>query len=143
MDISSLFVPLWASSEPLTYVQTPVTAGFPSPADDYLQGRLNLQELLVQHPAATFFMRVAGDSMTPCGIFSGDVLVVDRSLTPKDGSVIIGELAGAFTVKRLRQAQGTIMLMSDNPAYPPITVTADIEFAVWGVVTHVIHGLQS
>ena len=143
MRVLSVYAPAWADVACLPLLKTAANAGFPSPADDYLQGSLNLQDLLVQHPAATFFMRVAGDSMTQCGIFSGDLLVVDRSLESKDGDVIIGELEGAFTVKRLRQAQGTIMLMSENPEYPPIAITSAMEFSVWGVVTHVIHGLQS
>ncbi|MGR3278874.1 LexA family protein [Acaryochloris marina NIES-2412] len=97
-----------ADSICLPILSVPVSAGFPSLADDHLQNSLNLQDALTHHPSATFFMRVEGDSMTGCGIFSGDLLVVDRSLTPRDGSVVIAVLDDDFTVKRVRRSQGRI-----------------------------------
>ncbi len=119
----------------------PVSAGFPSPASDYIEGRLDLNEHLVKHPAATFFVRAGGDSMQGAGIFGGDILVVDRSLKPSDMCVVIAALDGEFTVKRLRISDGKAALLPENPKYGPIEITEDSDFRIWGVVTHVIHGL--
>ena len=130
----------WADSVCLPILTVPVSAGFPSPADDYLQSELNLQDALIHRPAATFFMRVEGDSMTGCGIFSGDLLVVDRSIDPVDGAVIIAVVEGEFTVKRFLRSEGTIMLAAENPDYPPIVVTQEMDFYVWGMVTFNVHG---
>jgi DNA polymerase V len=116
-----------------------VEAGFPSPADDYLEGALDLNEHLVKNPAATFFVRVSGESMTGAGIFPGDLLVVDRSLTPESGSVVIAVLDGELTVKRLWRESGRVELRADNPAYAPIPLSGMMELDVWGVVRHVIH----
>ena len=132
-----------AGSFRLPILSVPVPAGFPSPADDHLQKNLNLQDALIPRPAATFLMRVDGDSMNGCGIFSGDLLVVDRSIDPVDGAVVIAVLDGEFTVKRLRKTQGKILLTAENPDYPPITVQRGIDFSVWGVVTYVVHGLEA
>ena len=117
----------------------PVSAGYPSPADDYLDGSLDLNQHLVKHPTATFFVRVAGESMREAGIHSGDVLIVDRALTPTDGSVIIAIVNGELTVKRLAKRQGTLMLVPENNQYPPLTITKTTAFEVWGIVTYVIH----
>lgn len=117
----------------------PVSAGYPSPADDYLDGSLDLNQHLIKHPTATFFVRVAGESMREAGIHSGDVLIVDRALTPSDGSVIIAVVNGELTVKRLAKRKGTLMLMPENQHYPPLAITEATAFEVWGVVTYVIH----
>ena len=117
----------------------PVSAGYPSPADDYLDGVLDLNQHLIQHPTATFFVRVAGESMRDTGIHTGDVLIVDRALTPRDGSVIIAVVNGDLTVKRLVQRQGELLLVPENSAYPPLAITETTAFEVWGVVTYVIH----
>ena len=119
----------------------PVSAGFPSPASDYIEERLDLNEHLVKHPAATFFVRAGGDSMQGAGIFDGDILVVDRSLKPVDMSVIIAALDGDFTVKRLRISNCKATLHPENQKYRPIEITDDSDFRIWGVVTYVIHGL--
>ena len=116
-----------------------IYAGFPSPADDYLDRRLDLNEFLIKHPAATFFVRVDGDSMMHAGIYSGDILIVDRSLEPKNNKIIVAVVNGDFTVKRFRRTKGRIYLFSENPDFPPIEVTEDIDFEIWGVVIHVIH----
>ena len=121
--------------------QAPVSAGFPSPADDFLEGRLNLNRHLVKHPAATFFVRASGDSMIRAGIYSGDLLVVDRSLEPLDGKIVIAVLNGELTVKRLRRLQGRLLLMPENDCYTPIEVHSTMDFRIWGVVTYVIHAL--
>ncbi len=118
-----------------------VEAGFPSPADDYLEGALDLNEHLVKNPAATFFVRVTGESMTGAGIFPGDLLVVDRSLSPESGNVVIAVLDGELTVKRLWQENGRVELRADNPAYAPIRLSGTMELDVWGVVKHVIHAV--
>ncbi|WP_147820919.1 LexA family protein [Salidesulfovibrio onnuriiensis] len=121
-----------------------VAAGFPSPAEEYLERTLDLHELLVQRPEATYFVRVSGDSMLGAGIHDGDILVVDRSLTPRNNSVVIASVSNDFTVKRLRlRPDGPPLLMAENPGYDPIAVTPDSEFEIWGVVLHVIHSLQS
>jgi len=119
-----------------------IHAGFPSPAEDYIEKSLDLNEYLVQHPAATFFVRVTGDSMTGAGINSGDILIVDRALTAVNGSVIVAVLNGEFTVKRLVTSGGRVRLCAENPAYEPISVTAGADFEVWGVVVHVIHTVR-
>ncbi len=116
-----------------------VPAGFPSPADDFLDQQLDLNEFLVEHPSATFFVRVKGDSMTGAGIASGDILIVDRAMEPKDKSVVVALLNGAFTVKRLSKRLGKLFLMPENECYPAIEITEGMDFEIWGVVKHVIH----
>lgn len=118
-----------------------VSAGFPSPADDYLEGSLDLNQYLVPHPEATFFVRVTGDSMINAGIFPNDILIVDRSVTPKHGKVIIAVLDGELTVKRLYQKEGKTMLLPENKQYKPIPVREESDFMIWGVVSNVIHAL--
>jgi DNA polymerase V len=120
---------------------TPVPAGFPSPAEDWIEGRLDLNRHLIRHPAATFFVRVTGDSMLGAGIHSGDLLIVDRALEVRDGHVVVAILNGELLVKRLRWLDGKPFLVSDNDAYRPVRITEGLEFAVWGVVTAVIHAL--
>lgn len=119
----------------------PVSAGFPSPADDYLDDKLDLNSYLVEHQAATFFVRVVGDSMLEAGIHSGDLLVVDRALEPADNQVVIAVLDGELTVKRIRIRHRTVFLVSDNVQYAPIQINETTHFEVWGVVTYVIHHL--
>ena len=116
-------------------------AGFPSPADDYIEGKLDITKYLVKHPAATFYVRVSGDSMIGAGIHSGDVLVVDRSLEAKSGNVIVAALDGDLTVKRLYQKNGLLRLLPENKEYQPIEIQDGQAFEIWGVVTNVIHPL--
>ena len=118
-----------------------VSAGFPSPAEDYIEGRLDLNRYLIKHPAATFFVRVAGDSMIGAGIHPGDILVVDRALEPQDSNVVIAVVDGELTVKRISQRGGKLFLVPDNQAYEPLEILEEMEFEVWGVVTSVIHNL--
>ena len=119
--------------------QSRVAAGFPSPADDYVEGQLDLNRYLIDRPAATFFVRVQGDSMLGAGIHPGDLLIVDRSRQADDGRVIIAVLDGELTVKRLRRRKGQVWLHPDNEAYPPLLITEDRDFHIWGVVRHVVH----
>ena len=118
-----------------------VEAGFPSPAEDYIDCDLDLNEHLIQHPAATYFVRVSGSSMIGAGIHDGDLLIVDRSVEPRDGDVVIAALLGELTLKRIHKRGGKVMLIPDNDAYPTIEVDQEAEFQVWGVCRHVIHSL--
>ena len=118
-----------------------LAAGFPSPADDYIEGRLDLNRHLIKHPAATFFVRVSGDSMIDAGIHSGDLLVVDRSLDAVDGNVIVAALDGELTVKRLSKRGEILRLLPANTDYQPIEILTQQTFEVFGVVTNVIHAL--
>ncbi|GAB4315478.1 MAG: hypothetical protein Kow0059_07580 [Candidatus Sumerlaeia bacterium] len=120
-----------------------VAAGFPSPADDYLEKRLDLNEYLIKHPAATFFIRVEGESMTGAGIHSGDILIVDRALEPADKSIVIAVINGELTVKRVRKSRGRLWLTAENERFAPIEVSSDFDFQIWGVATFVIHSLQA
>ena len=119
----------------------PVAAGFPSPAEDYIEGKLDLNRHLIKHPAATFFVRVSGDSMIDAGIHPGDILIVDRSLEPADKKVVIAVIDGELTVKRIRIKKGRIYLMPENEKYKPIEIEKEMNFDIWGVVTNVIHPL--
>lgn len=116
----------------------PVTAGFPSPADDHLEAPLDLNEHLIKHPAATFLVRVEGDSMSGAGIQAGDLLVVDRAREPQSGSIVIAVVDGELTVKRLRVEKKRVRLVPENPAYRPIEVGRGTDVVVWGVVAHAI-----
>ena len=118
-----------------------IAAGFPSPADDYVEDRIDLNQHLIRHKEATFFLRVKGDSMLGAGIHDGDLLVVDRALDPVDGKIVIAVLDGELTVKRLERKAGRVRLMPENPAYAPIVVQNAQDLIIWGVVTNVIHGL--
>ena len=113
-----------------------VSAGFPSPAESYIDTPLNLHDHVVKHPAATFFVRVSGDSMIGAGIFNGDLLVVDRSLEYHENSIIVAVLNGDFTVKRISQKNGRITLYPENSLFIPIVIQEYDEFMVWGVVTY-------
>lgn len=116
-----------------------VAAGFPSPADDYIEKTLDLNELLIQKPAATFFVRAEGESMLGAGIHQNDILVVDRSIEPVSGKIVICALNGELTVKRLKNNEGKLVLGAENPDYPDIVIDGDMDMVVWGVVTNVIH----
>jgi DNA polymerase V len=125
----------------LPFFMSKVSAGFPSPADDYIEKTLDLNELLVQKPAATFFARAQGNSMTGAGIFPNDILVVDRSIEPVSGKVVICAIDGELTVKRLIKEDGNWKLRAENTDYPDIMIYEEIDMVIWGVVTNVIHSL--
>lgn len=118
-----------------------VSAGFPSPAEDYIEGNLDLNELMVANPAATFFVRVSGDSMLGAGIHDNDILVVDRSLEPISGKVVIAVVDGELTVKRLRKDGESVCLKAENPDYPDIQMTEGATCEIWGVAAFAIHSL--
>lgn len=117
-----------------------ISAGFPSPAGDEMEA-LDLNDLLIKHPAATFFLRVSGTSMIKVGIHPNDILIVDRSLTASNGKIVIASVDGELTVKRLRSETHRTQLIAENDAYPPIEITGEMDFRIWGVVTNVIHAL--
>ncbi len=118
-----------------------IRAGFPSPAADYEENKLDLNQYLIKNPPATFFVRVSGDSMEGAGIHDGDLLVVDRSIEPRSGNVVIAVVNGELTVKRLRIRRGKPLLEPENSKYPVQEIKQETEFEVWGVVTSVIHPL--
>ncbi|UML92130.1 translesion error-prone DNA polymerase V autoproteolytic subunit [Shewanella xiamenensis] len=117
-----------------------VAAGFPSPAQDYVEQTLDLNELCIKHPAATFFVRVLGDSMIDAGIFNNDVLVVDRSLEANHGNIVVAAINGEFTVKQL-QLRPQVQLLPCNPAFSPIPINDESELNIFGVVTTVVKQL--
>ena len=118
-----------------------VKAGFPSPAEDFIEERLDLNEKCIKHPAATFFVRVSGSSMLNAGIRNNDLLIVDRSIEPSNNKVVIAVINGEFTVKRVEKANGKVFLMPENKNFKPIEITEDMDCKIWGVVTHVIHSV--
>jgi len=123
----------------IPFYKESVPAGFPSPAEDFMDLDLNLQEYLIQHPSATFCVRAVGDSMIKAGIHSGDVMVVDRALEPKNNNIVLAVLDGEFTVKRIQKKKQQLFLAPENDDFSSILVTEEMDFHVWGVVTHVIH----
>ena len=119
-----------------------ILAGFPSPAQDYIEQTLDLNELCIKHPAATFFVRVEGDSMVNAGIFPNDILVIDRSIQATQGDIVVASLYGEFTVKELVLGANPCLL-PHNPAYQPISIPEGSDMEIFGVVTNVIRNLRS
>ena len=127
---------------PLPLASESVAAGFPSPADDYIDVGIDLNDTLIRHPSSTFFLRVSGDSMTGAGIQHGDLLVVDRSLEASPGQIVVAVLDGAFTLKRLVRHRGRLRLEAANSAYPPLELHQCGDVQIWGVAIHVIHSFS-
>ena len=127
---NNIKLPLYISS---------IKAGFPSPADDYIEKNLDLNDFLIKHPSSTFFLKVEGESMIDAGIHSGDILIVDRSLEPKNNKIIIAALNGELTVKRIKKYKSKLFLVPENDKYEPIEITKEMDFSIWGIVTFVIH----
>ena len=123
----------------LPFYESTVQAGFPSPADDYMENKLDLNEHLIKHPSATFFVRAAGDSMINAGIHPGDILIVDRSIEAKHGKIVIVAIDGQLTVKRLYKSSKETYLEPENEDFEPIKFEEDNEVIIWGVVTNVLH----
>ncbi|MEO8447426.1 MAG: translesion error-prone DNA polymerase V autoproteolytic subunit [bacterium] len=123
----------------VTYFEYRVPAGFPSPAMDYLEQKLDLKDYLINHPDSTFFVRVKGESMTGEGINDGDLLVVDKSIEATMGQIVIAEINGEFTVKKIDKIKGKLFLVAANDKFDPIPLNEDMDFLVWGVVTYAIH----
>jgi DNA polymerase V len=117
----------------------PVRAGFPNPADDTRSVALDLNELVVKHPASTYYLRVEGDSMTGAGIAHGDIVAVDKSLGPKNGDIVVAAVDGEFTLKHLKRDGQKAWLVAAHPGYPPIALHEAADAQIWGVATYVIH----
>ena len=120
-----------------------VSAGFPSPVTDYMENKLDLNEYLIRHPAATFIVKASGSSMVNADIYSGDLLIVDRSVTPKSNNIVIASIFGDLTVKKLKKKEKSFFLISANDEYPSIEVKEEMECFIWGVVTYIIHETTS
>ena len=133
-----IYAPDSHTSSDIPLAESSVHAGFPSPADDFLEGSLDLNSLVIKHPEATFFARVEGDSMQDEGIAEGDILVVDKAIEPFDGCLAVAYVEGEFTLKRVRMEPDRILLVPANPKYPVIEIVAGQDFAVWGVVRWII-----
>lgn len=127
-----------SSSLSLPYADNGIQAGFPSPAQDYINESIDLNREIVRHPAATFYGRVEGDSMTGEGIDPGDILVIDRSLEPADGDLVVCCLDSEFTLKRIKLEKNRVWLIPSNETFDPILVTPGRDFEIWGVVTYTI-----
>jgi len=124
----------------IPYLLSRISAGFPSPADDYIENNLSLSELLIRNHLSTFLMKTSGDSMVDVGINDGDILVVDRSIEPKNRDIVIAILEGNLTVKRLLfKTNGSVVLKSENIAYKDIKIPESADLEIWGVVTSAIH----
>ncbi len=136
------FVPDTHEELMLPLVDAYISAGFPSPADDYIEGKLDLNKLLIQNPSSTFFAKVRGTSMIDIGIHDGDILVIDKSLEPKHNSVLVCFIDGEFTVKKVQVINNELYLMPQNKNFSPIKVNKEADFRLWGVVTCCIHNLR-
>jgi len=123
---------------PLPLAESGISAGFPSPAQDYLDLAIDLNKELIRNPSSTFYARVKGESMQGAGIDHGDLLVVDRSVSPSNGKIAVCFIDGEFTVKRIKTDVNCCWLMPENPTYQPIRVTESNQFLVWGVVIYLI-----
>ncbi len=134
VPIAQIPLYVWASS-------ATIQCGFPSPAEDHAQKRLDLNELLIHQADATFFMRARGSSMRDAGIDDGDFVVVDRSIDPKHGCIVVAVVDGEFTVKQLYKKRGCVRLLAANPTYPNIDFKEGQELTIWGVVTWTVKSL--
>jgi DNA polymerase V len=122
----------------LPFVNNGISAGFPSPALDFIDLSIDLNRHLIKHPSATFYGRVKGDSLKNAGISNNDLLIIDRSLEPTNGKIAVCYIDGAFTAKRIQMKKNEVWLIPENENYQPIKVTEENEFVIWGIVTHVI-----
>jgi DNA polymerase V len=137
-NVEGVYFPDRATRWARPLFMTSVSAGFPSPAEDYVEGRLDLNRYLIKHPVATFYVRVTGDSMAGVGIEPGSILIVDRAVEADDGDIVIARINDELCVKRLRIGEGRIWLMPENESYQPIEVIEGMDFEVWGRVMHSI-----
>ena len=133
-----IHLPDTSSQMPLPFAEGGIRAGFPSPAQDYISESIDLNTELIAHPAATFYGRVIGDSMSGEGIEEGDILVIDKSLEPTNGDLAVCQVDGEFTLKRLNIQKDRVLLMPSSPNYQPIVVTEENQFMIWGIVTYTI-----
>jgi DNA polymerase V len=123
---------------PLPFIESGISAGFPSPALDFTDAAIDLNKHIIQHPSATFYGRVKGNSLKNAGISDGDLLVIDKSLEPRNGKIAVCFLDGEFTAKRIYKTKTELWLMPENEEYKPIPINENNELIIWGIVTHVI-----
>ena len=123
----------------MPYFKNGVSAGFPSPAEDHMHSKIDLNNLLIENPSATYYVRVNGDSMLGAGILSGDLLIVDRSIEVTNNCIVVAHVDGEFTVKRIKKIKKKIFLQAENNNYKPIEITKEMDFELFGVVAHAIH----
>ena len=135
------FKPAEEQTHHIPMANTGVSAGFPSPADDFKELRISIDQEVVKNEEATFYARVAGQSMIGAGLDDGDLLVIDRSLEPQDGKIAVCLIDGDFTVKRLKVEKDCVWLVAENKRYKPIQVSEENELMIWGIVTHVLKAL--
>jgi DNA polymerase V len=133
-----IYSPQISAIQKLPLVGGVVSAGFPSPAEDFIDCRLDLNELLIRHPAATFFVRATGDSMIKAGIHPGDILIVDKALEVQTEQIVIAVIEGELTVKQFFKTRTEMTLVPANPNYPSIKLTKDSDYVIWGVVTGIV-----
>ena len=134
----TFYTPKLPSGNGAIFVDTGISAGFPSPVDDFSESRISLDEELVKNKDTTFYAKVKGQSMIDAGLDDNDLLVIDRSLSPENNKIAVCFLDGEFTVKRLRVEKNEVWLQPENPNYPIINITKENDFMVWGIVTNVI-----
>ncbi|HLO72747.1 MAG TPA: translesion error-prone DNA polymerase V autoproteolytic subunit [Flavobacterium sp.] len=136
--VFDFYAPDYSTELELPYVDVGISAGFPSPADDFIELTIDLNRELIKHKDSTFFAKVKGNSMKNAGIFDGDLLIIDKSLEPQDGKIAICQIDGDFTVKRIKKENGVVWLIAENEDYKPIKVTEENELMIWGIVIHSI-----
>ena len=136
--VFDFYTPDYSTELELPFVDVGISAGFPSPADDFLELTIDLNKHLIKHKDSTFFAKVKGHSMKNAGIFDGDLLIIDKSLEPQDGKIAICQIDGDFTVKRIKKENDVVWLIAENEDYKPIKVTEENELMIWGIVIHSI-----
>ena len=136
-----IFYPATDTSLELPLIEAGLSAGFPSPAEDYIEMRLDLNKELIKNPSSTFFGRVNGNSMIEAGIYDGDILIIDKSIEPKNNSVLVCFIDGEFTVKKVSIIKNEMYLIPENKDFSPIKIAPESDFRLWGVVTYSVHKL--
>lgn len=123
----------------LPFIDTGVSAGFPSPAEDYIEQRIDLNGVLIKNPSSTFYAKVKGNSMKGAGVYDGDIVIIDKSLVPSQDSLLVCFLDGEFTLKKVKKVNDDLFLIPENPDFKPIKINPESDFRLWGVVTYTIH----
>ncbi|MBE9576049.1 LexA family protein [Flavobacterium proteolyticum] len=138
----TFFIPDFESPIETSFISSEIKAGFPSPAADFEESKVSLDHLLIKNKEATFYAKASGNSMIGAGIDDGDILVIDRSLEPRNNAVAVCFIDGEFTVKRIKKTDEAVFLMPENPTYVPIQIEPHNEFIIWGIVTYVIKQIK-
>jgi DNA polymerase V len=134
----SFFTPDFDNSRELPYVESGIKAGFPSPAADFDEAKISLDKSLVKNPDTTFYAKANGQSMKGAGIENGDIMIIDRSLEPRNNKIAVCLIDGDFTVKRIKMTKSELFLIPENSDFQPIKITEENQFVIWGIVTYVI-----